>query len=554
MIKVVLIGGSDVETVAVNLEKDPNIKIVKQFMYASDFFNYLLGSSETLVNFDKIMLLPHGLREADQIEQMVNLQEALLVEEKIQPILYMIFNDEKIYSEFDNRRDELIKYDRAMALFIMRFTYKEIINVIMGRYDSKAIRSKDMGFVTGYEEEDELQETSNSDEDDPKGDSDNSEGNEEDDEFDGDDDEDSESGRKRFRIGGIGKTLMSAIGLGGKYKTKEDDEDDEDIDEDGEIPSEPQPKASQRIQQRPQQTRKNPSKVTSSTAPSPQRPSQPASSAPARAGKLRQGALLVTGERQSGVSSYAANLASLLSHQGSTLILDFDWKRRGISKLFVDYVSRTVDSRQTRGLWACLNNPRLFEDAVIEINDSLFLLTITEPYSSLNSSRALEIEIGDKRREELLNAQYMYNLISFVKPHFDYVVIDMPLEALQIAPDAATYSEYVLLCSPNTSSALNNLFFVELADILNKTDAGFTSILSKSRIILSKYLKESTFENQEITPKKTMDLLQSENQALTIPVIAATPFTPHWEKQWDNNQLLVDTGWRRHFEDILRNL
>ncbi|WP_277713352.1 hypothetical protein [Paenibacillus mucilaginosus] len=269
----------------------------------------------------------------------------------------------------------------------------------------------------------------------------------------------------------------------------------------------------------------------------------------------KHGSILVTGDRGSGVTSTAVNLAHLLSGYGTVALLDFDYKRKGVSYLFPDTVKRQTDERQSFGLYALLNNPRLFEDVMFVEHEQLSFVTMTEPYVlELYGDRRFERTIGEKPREELLQDRRFYAAVNYVKTLVDWVVIDLPAETMKIAEDLSIYSDYVLFTSHNSELALSNLLFVELGSLYKTNELAFTNYLAKGSIVLTRYEKESLLDRRELTGALAEKLIRRQGDPWNLKVVGAIPYTPGYAGQYSTGRMLSLGELREPFLQIIENM
>lgn len=268
----------------------------------------------------------------------------------------------------------------------------------------------------------------------------------------------------------------------------------------------------------------------------------------------KQGVIVVTGDRRSGVSSTAANFANLLSGHGSVLILDFDVKRRGVSRFFPEAMKRLEDERQTFGLYAVLNNPRLIEDVMFVEHETLSLITLTEPYVPSLFGAQTERKIGEKTREELLEPSRFYALLQYAKTLVDWVIVDLPSEIRSIIPDVSIYADYVVLCTNNSVEAIDELLSVVLAEMMQINEVAFLNYVNRGRIVLTNYETGNRWGLREMTEETAEKLIREYGPLWDLSVIGSVPYSPNFSLQLQKGRLLSSGELRDSYMRILERL
>ncbi|WP_166244909.1 hypothetical protein [Paenibacillus turpanensis] len=268
----------------------------------------------------------------------------------------------------------------------------------------------------------------------------------------------------------------------------------------------------------------------------------------------KHGIIVVTGDRRSGVSSTAANIADLLAGHGTVIILDFDYKRKGISHYFPNAMKRLEDERQTFGLYAALNNPRLLEDVMFVEHETLSLVTLTEAYVPSVFGGVQERRVGEKTREELLEDKRFYALLQYVKTAADWVVVDLPSETRAIIPDVSIYADHVILCAHNSEQAISDLLSVELAGMMAENEVAFLNYINRGRVVLTNYEPTNRYGKREMTEEVAEKFIRDHGPVWDMRVIGSVPYSPNFSLQQQHGRLLSAGELKEAFTRIIEAL
>lgn len=207
-----------------------------------------------------------------------------------------------------------------------------------------------------------------------------------------------------------------------------------------------------------------------------------------------RGVIAVTGDRNMGVSSTAANIAEYFAGNNRTVLLvDMDLKRKALSILYPDLAKERKRFTNTQlGVLTVLNNPDMIEDVMVVVKDNL---------AFIGSSREPEFAVRDFANKPLDKVVSEANIIKFLgvaKGLFDIVVIDYPMEALEKSLQASIIVDKFLACVENTLYAVDNLFKVCFAGLLDVNEAIAKSVMDKTDIVLTKFTEGSTYRGYVI--------------------------------------------------------
>lgn len=203
--------------------------------------------------------------------------------------------------------------------------------------------------------------------------------------------------------------------------------------------------------------------------------------------------VVVTGHRGSGVTGTVANIASVASTQGlSVMVVDMDIIYRGINLYFTKFGDEVeINSELGYSLIRCLMKPESYEINSCIINSNLSVISLS--YSV--SSRDRVLEAMDYKR--------VLSLISLIRQKYNLVLIDLPMEILKSFPDIITQIDSIGLCVNNSLySVINTVKAVE--ESISKDALLFRT---KSKIIVSKYNENNRYHGKKFTPEFTCEIL-----------------------------------------------
>ena len=158
----------------------------------------------------------------------------------------------------------------------------------------------------------------------------------------------------------------------------------------------------------------------------------------------RSTAILVTGDRRSGVSSIVSNLAMIAAAGGeSVLVTDFDFDRRGQSINF-PVTHELQDVRYTTSLSNALRAPGNIQNYAMEYVPGLWYLGTSMTVGDTKSAAA----IVDNRK--------IQRLIGTALSQYDLVLIDAPFERLNEWDALVTSSTRIIHVMNNDLNAIMN--------------------------------------------------------------------------------------------------
>lgn len=158
----------------------------------------------------------------------------------------------------------------------------------------------------------------------------------------------------------------------------------------------------------------------------------------------RSTAILVTGDRRSGVSSVVSNLAMIAAMGGeSVLVLDFDFEHRGQSINF-PVTHESQDVRYTTSLSNALRTPGNIQNYAIEYIPGLWYLGTSMAISDTRSAAAV------------VDNHKIQRLIGTALSQYDLVLIDAPFTCLSQWDALVTSATRIIHVMNNDLNAIMN--------------------------------------------------------------------------------------------------
>lgn len=186
----------------------------------------------------------------------------------------------------------------------------------------------------------------------------------------------------------------------------------------------------------------------------------------------RSKAVLITGDRRSGVSSIASNLALTSASQGlRVLIIDLDFDRRG---QFINFpiAHDASDVRYLTPLMNALKSPFDLDDCAISYAPGLDYLGTSLYVSDVKILKTATTE------------QRLQKLVSTALNKYDMVYLDCPFECLHTWPILiATASDIVHVMGNDLNSIFNNINL--LCDDAFEDTSDFQMYIPKMGIVLN---------------------------------------------------------------------
>lgn len=254
--------------------------------------------------------------------------------------------------------------------------------------------------------------------------------------------------------------------------------------------------------------------------------------------------IAITGHRGSGVTSTVANIASVASDKGfSVMVVDMDTVYRGINLFFSKFGDEVeLNSELAYSLIRCLMNPESYDVNSCKINRNLSIITLGYSVSC------------KERISEAMQYKRVLSLISLLKQKYNIVLIDLPLEVVKELPDIITQIDSIGLCVNNSLySIINTVKAIEGS--LSKDTLLFTT---KSKVIVSKYNENNRYQGKKITPEFTSEILNALSGRFEVEYQNAgfVPYSMEFDLQTESGGRLSNTNnsYKNFYFNILKNL
>lgn len=552
MIRVAIVGGLAVDAL-VNLIDKKNFVVEKKYKMINELWDDIIAhGNSAFLDIDKIVVMGVGfINSMPYEEQILNLQSVMLME-NLRSILYIMVKDSDLYHKIEQESDKYIIYRNFNMLLMKELTAVNLDSVLKGYYDAHGLfhpdflRRNEIDAMLDSVEEKELEKV----------------------------EEKEEKKVETFDKYVDNEEVLKEI----KRKQIEDEKErrKKEIEE----------RRARSRQERMKKNKENEEKKESSSGKlglinrlfggRKQKEDTEKGNVEAKvenegtkdekedkkAGKsqkskasldLYRGVIAVTGDRQSGISTTVANMAEIYAKNGnSVLIIDLDIKRRMQPLLFKRFEEAIeLDSRVAHGLLVSLVNPKNLESVYSVVSDNIAVLSI-----SPDAERYIK-KFANRPIGHVFTAANMVNLLSLSKSLFDVVIIDFPFEALKEIGECLSYVDKVVMCIPNTTYHLDMLLEIELEDLFMKNEIIAYTLMSKTKILLTKYNNLSKMHGKEMTPELVMDTLSSlEESFYHVEVIGKIPYSIEYEKQFekDNRIVKLDNEYRQLFEEFMQKI
>lgn len=522
MINVALVGGKVTDSLTTSI-KDKDINVVKKIDKISDLWEDITENSSEYEYIDKIIVIPSSflpITEMIYIEQILNLQSFILMND-LRCNLYFAIKDTDLYESIKEEGEEALIYRNTNILLFKELIIKNFKDLIFGKYDAKGLYHPD--FLRKDEIDAQLDNSYNEEE------------------------LSYEEVKKETNREIVDSYLENDEEL--QKELKERERDDRRNRGRKERPAKPE---------KVKPNRENKKSGSSGTSSSPINQVDDLSSfnsnkkrnSGKRENVIFRGILAVTGDRQSGVSTTVANLAEMYgSLKYRTLVIDLDYLRRSQGVLFKEFDEGIqLEPRVANGLLVSLANPKNLEEVVSVVSKNVSVLGIS------NESDKFITKFANRPFEQLYASTNLINLLSFAKSLYDIVIIDVPFKELEKIGSFLTYVDRVLICSGNSENCLNNLFEVEIEQLFNKNALVGQTLVSKSKLILTKYNKNSKIYNREANIQLVQEILYDiDDHNYHLEVIGLVPLSFDFERQFDSNKRIVkmNNTYENLFMDII---
>lgn len=505
MLKVIIVAGNLTSSLADNLDIK-EYEVVRMFDTVDLLWSDILSrGSSSYLDIDKIIVIGSGFLTEDVMtmeEQLLNIQSTMEMED-MKSTLYFVIKDADLYKKVQDNQGSYITYRNFNMLIFKEVNIRNFEAVLKGNYDAKGLYHQD--FLRKNEIDAKLLESEHMEEED--------------------------------------EVVEPEIVEFTEYADTEENK------------KEIRKRELEERRNKRRNAKKNPTedgllgKILKGGGSS--KAEMPIKSKGLK--DLYRGVIAVTGDRQSGVTTTASNMAQVYANNGySVLIIDLDINRRMqtiINPNFKEAVE--LDSRVSQGLLVSLINPTELENVYSVVSNNVAVISIAN-----DVERDIK-RFANKPFDKVFSSSNLVTLFSFAKSLFDVVIVDIPWEKLDSVGSCLSYVDRVVLCVPNTAYHLDNILEVELGNLFNREDFVAHNLLSKSKILLTKYNSKSKFGGREMTPKLVNDTLASlEESIYHIEVVGKVSYVDNYEAQFERGNKIVnyDNNIKKDFESFMVNL
>jgi len=252
--------------------------------------------------------------------------------------------------------------------------------------------------------------------------------------------------------------------------------------------------------------------------------------------------IAITGQKGSGVTSTAVNLAHIANNRNlSTILIDLDTVNCAFNLYFSDFYEQAEKDQDI----ACSLIRNLAKPQNYNINshhiDNLYIVTLAYSFS-------------DKELlERFFTSPKLINMLTFFRKHFQLCLLDMPLEALVRLKECILYVDLFGLCVSNNLYSLTGTLR-GFQNVL--TDDDLEMLFSKTAIIVSKYNEHIRIQDDFFSPDKVCDLLLELNDvplAREFELAGHIPYHLEFDTQLETDIPIADSDayMEKAYSDIL---
>ncbi len=506
-LNILLIGGKDVDTVAEKIS-GLDFEITRKFDFIDSAFNEIADNTGEFLDIDIALVMQYGFRnDIKYEEQIVSLQEVLEFSSSEAKVYFILRDKEKFDKLIEN--EDIIIRENVIILFLEKITPREINNIVKGNLDTEGAGINKQSHIlteedfSNYEEENDEKETEEK--------------------FFNLKDEETEKETEEEDTGEEGTEE------GTEEEVKNIEEPKEDKEE--------RKKFRKLINKKNVQKKKKESKTGKTGIKSTLNLDE----------RLLKGVVIVTGDRNSGVSCTTANIGKICADCGAkTLILDFDFIRRGQSLLFEEFRKQAKEKSSINlGVYGILNNFGMIEDVAVVVEDNLALVSMTRSASFYVKSFA------NKETSSLTHLDNLIKVIGNAKGVFDLILVDMPMEQLYNNLDFAMMADKFILCMENTILSVGNTLEINMLRISEKNSVIANYMLGKSNIVLTKFNGYSLYKGRIIDEDFLQELITYNFNRVNIAGRL------NYEKEYfiqENNLACTNSDIRNEYIKIINNV
>lgn len=254
--------------------------------------------------------------------------------------------------------------------------------------------------------------------------------------------------------------------------------------------------------------------------------------------------ILCTGDRRTGISTVASNLAQQAANDGlAVLVMDLDFERKGQAINF-PFEADENDTQMSFSIFRAASAPSNIVDYAIHLEDGLdFIGTAISVSEVENIHKAVTDDVVKQMLSSALSA-------------YDLIFIDCPFEYLKEYSSVVAMSHIIVhSMSTDYRGILNTLNRLTPDDFEN--DMIYNLYLSKVLLLLNNFVSHfwNSTEINEKTITNYMCVLTGEDFYRGIDVIGRVPCFPDYDHFMDTGTLFVnDKRYKNIFVQLLNDL
>jgi len=239
-----------------------------------------------------------------------------------------------------------------------------------------------------------------------------------------------------------------------------------------------------------------------------------------------------TGRAGVGITSSVLNVAySAVTKGMRVIVLDLDIEYRAANLYLSKFCTLAEESEDiSRSLIRTLANPHNYMETAVAVADNFWVASLGYDF---DDNQAIENFFTEAK---------VTALVSALKSKFDYVFVDIPLQALSQIPGTIIHFDNIALCVENNLySAVTTLR--TLINNFNAEDIRYLNM--KSKLVITKYNDESMYNDEILTPERLAELMTDnicDDFIDVLEIAGEIPYMVDFDRQIERDVLIYETS------------
>lgn len=264
----------------------------------------------------------------------------------------------------------------------------------------------------------------------------------------------------------------------------------------------------------------------------------------------RNKVILVTGDRSSGVTGSACNMARLAAECGvKTCIIDLDLIGKGVSIIFDRIESLSHDRNYEVALLSALRNVSTCSENICPYNYNEVLGHLGLPLCTDEYDIRLNNVTGDS----------IEDLVQYLQTYFSTVIIDCHIEDLIKYPTLTKLSTNIVFCTSNGYRDLLNasrFFNPDFFGKDSKSNLIYSVFVNKCGILVTNFDKACKMSNGKLSKANTVcdSIEYLSGSDLDLKLLGVIETNADYRNQKHNKMLIDDKLFRNEFMGVLQKI